>query len=116
LLEYLALWEFQKGLCAICGEPVSVALGRPGFTAGCRAELDHEHNNLLEKKRQVRGILCGGRWSGCNRKIGRIDKIDWVLSVAKYLQNPPARQLFLHSESQCLDSLAEQVQKASDGA
>jgi hypothetical protein len=94
LAEYIALWEFQKGLCAICGTPISIQLGRPGFTSGCRAELDHEHNPDLPQKQQVRGILCGGRWSGCNRKLGRLDKVIWLSSALAYVSNPPARTFF----------------------
>jgi hypothetical protein len=91
LLEYIEIWKHQKGLCAICGEKVSIALGRPGYGDGCRAELDHEHNEALEKKKQVRGILCGGRWSGCNRKLGRIDDVKWLRAATNYVENPPAR-------------------------
>jgi len=93
LAEYIAIWEFQNGVCAICSEPVSIQLGRPGYGTGCRAELDHEHNDALPKKQQVRGILCGGRWSGCNRKLGRLDKPEWLLAAYNYVFNPPARQI-----------------------
>jgi len=41
----------------------------------------------------VRGVLCGGRYAGCNRKIGRIDKIPWLQAVTQYLQDPPARKV-----------------------
>jgi hypothetical protein len=41
----------------------------------------------------VRGILCGGRYAGCNRKIGRIDDIGWMMRVVEYLKNPPARRV-----------------------
>jgi hypothetical protein len=44
-------------------------------------------------RRSVRGVLCGGRYAGCNRKIGRIDKIPWLQAVTQYLQNPPARKV-----------------------
>jgi hypothetical protein len=94
LEEYLSLWEYQNGKCALCGMPVSVQLGRPGFNSGCRAELDHEHNKALPQKMQVRGILCGGRWAGCNRKLGRLDKIEWLKGAIDYLTDPPARRLF----------------------
>lgn len=94
LKEYIAIWNHQNGKCAICGMAVSIELGRPGYSGGCRAELDHEHNENLAKKEQVRGILCGGRWSGCNRKLGRLDKLEWLLSAAAYVKNPPAREFF----------------------
>ncbi len=41
----------------------------------------------------VRGILCGGRYAGCNRKLGRIDDVKWVSNVLEYLKNPPARRV-----------------------
>jgi hypothetical protein len=95
--EYLQLWKYQDGKCAICGLELSIKLGRSGWDNGCRAELDHEHNNELEKKKQVRGLLCGGRWSGCNRKLGRLDKVVWLLAAAEYVENPPARKMFSES-------------------
>jgi len=45
------------------------------------------------RRRSVRGVLCGGRYAGCNRKIGRIDKIPWLQAVTQYLQDPPARKV-----------------------
>lgn len=44
-------------------------------------------------RKSVRGVLCGGRYAGCNRKIGRIDKIPWLQAVTAYLQNPPAQKV-----------------------
>lgn len=41
----------------------------------------------------VRGVLCGGRYAGCNRKLGRIDNVPWLESVLNYLKNPPARRV-----------------------
>ena len=41
----------------------------------------------------VRGLLCAGRYAGCNRKLGRIDDPKWLRSVLSYLENPPARQV-----------------------
>jgi hypothetical protein len=102
LQEYLDLWRYQAGKCAICGRAVSVMLGRPGYGTGCRAELDHEHNPNLSQRQQVRGILCGGRWSGCNRKLGRLDKVEWLRSATQYIADPPARR-FLNQEKTCPD-------------
>lgn len=99
LADYIAIWEYQQGKCAVCGDPVSIQLGRPGYSSGCRAELDHEHNKQLPQKQQVRGILCGGRWSGCNRKLGRLDSFEWLSAAARYIQNPPARQFFAEKKS-----------------
>lgn len=97
--EYVEIWKYQGGKCAICGDEVSLALGRPGMNSGCRAELDHEHNKQLSKHDQVRGILCGGRWAGCNRRLGHIDNHKWLQSAADYIKNPPARMYFLERVS-----------------
>lgn len=101
LNEYLSLWDLQGGRCAICQKQLDKAVGVPGWqsqtessTRHGRPEVDHEHGHKDVSKRYVRGILCGGRWSGCNRKIGRIDHIEWLKSVVDYLENPPAQQLF----------------------
>jgi len=103
LIEYKALWDFQKGKCAICGKKLRWQVGVPGFghaseTIGGRPELDHEHKGRTGFKADNRGILCGGRWAGCNRKLGRLDNILWLQNVLKYLQNPPARQIFIVPE------------------
>ena len=42
----------------------------------------------------VRGLLCPGRHgTGCNTKLGRIDDINWLKSMIRYLENPPARKI-----------------------
>lgn len=41
----------------------------------------------------VRGLLCPGRHFGCNRLLGRIDKIVWLEAMIKYLKDPPARKI-----------------------
>lgn len=41
----------------------------------------------------VRGLLCPGRYMGCNRKLGRIDDVNWLESMVRYLKNPPARKI-----------------------
>ena len=40
----------------------------------------------------VRGKLCPGRHGpvGCNRLLGRVDRIDWLERAIAYLKNPPA--------------------------
>ncbi len=42
----------------------------------------------------VRGLLCAGRYAGCNRKLGRIDDPVWLRRSADYLENWPSRQVF----------------------
>jgi len=90
LVEYLAIGEFQGWKCAICDKPLDRVSGLPGFGRSGRAELDHQHAKEVDRK-YARGVLCGGRWSGCNRKIGRIDDIVWLMRVVHYLQYPPAK-------------------------
>jgi len=41
----------------------------------------------------VRGLLCPGRYTGCNRLMGRVDRIDWLKKVLVYLENPPAHSI-----------------------
>jgi len=41
----------------------------------------------------VRGLLCAGRYAGCNRKLGRIDNPVWLRRILEYLENLPARQV-----------------------
>jgi len=43
--------------------------------------------------RSVRGLLCAGRYAGCNRKLGRIDNPVWLRRILAYLENPPAEQI-----------------------
>ena len=43
----------------------------------------------------VRGLLCPGRYRGCNRLLGRIDDIHLLESFLAYLKNPPAKQIVL---------------------
>ena len=39
----------------------------------------------------VRGLLCAGRYAGCNRKLGSIDNIIWLKNSTTYLEHPPAQ-------------------------
>lgn len=41
----------------------------------------------------VRGLLCPGRYRGCNRLLGHVDNIRLLESFVAYLKNPPARQI-----------------------
>jgi hypothetical protein len=42
----------------------------------------------------VRGLLCAGRYAGCNRKLGRIDDPVWLRRCADYCDNWPSRAVF----------------------
>jgi hypothetical protein len=97
LEDYEKLWSAQDGKCAICEKSLGDLFGiaMAGFFRGGRAEVDHKHGMKKTPKREtVRGLLCGGRWAGCNRKLGRIDHIDWLEKVLAYLKNPPAKKAF----------------------
>ena len=74
--EFNAILLAQRGRCAICGKVMT------------RIEVDHDHR--LSGRKAVRGLLCGGRWAGCNRKLGHVDKADWLHSAYCYLTLPPA--------------------------
>ena len=64
---YDAFMEAQKGLCALCLEPLK------GDTNTC---VDHCHNSLI-----VRGILC----RGCNMVLARFEDDEYMSRVKTYL-------------------------------
>lgn len=97
--EYQALYELQGGKCAICGRKLALnrAFGESDPDA-VRAEIDHKHipkktKPQPSKRSTVRGLLCGGRYAGCNRKLGHVDNPAWLKAAAEYLSNPPAQRL-----------------------
>jgi hypothetical protein len=47
----------------------------------------------LALPKSVRGLLCPGRYTGCNRLMGRIDDIPWLENTLAYLKNTPASQI-----------------------
>ena len=95
LQDFFDLYDYQKGKCAVCGEVLGdIRPGSPGWDNGVRIEVDHEHDTDLPLKETVRGLLCGGRWKGCNRKLGRIDKGNWLKQASDYIADPPARRMF----------------------
>jgi len=85
--EYNAIGVEQGWLCAICQKPL-----RHGRVQGLRAELDHAHF-IKNRRASIRGLLCGGRFAGCNRRLGRMDNIQWLENVLAYLKNPPAQRV-----------------------
>lgn len=46
--------------------------------------------NAVALRLSVRGLLCPGRYRGCNRLMGRVDDIERLEGFLKYLKNPPA--------------------------
>jgi hypothetical protein len=96
--EYKNLFALQGGKCAICKKPLLLHFSLGISTEGVRAEIDHKHipkklKPQPPKRDTVRGLLCGGRFAGCNRKLGHVDDITWLTSAIEYLKNPPAQRL-----------------------
>jgi len=69
-LMWQAIYDFQRGLCAICRRPMK------------KPNTDHCHLTGL-----VRGLLC----PFCNRALGRFrDDLRLLQAAVAYLLNPPA--------------------------
>lgn len=103
LADFDEIFKFQGGLCAICKKPLGeYRPGAPGYGNGTRIEVDHQHGTKKPKRETVRGLLCGGRWAGCNRKLGRIDKPAWLRSVVSYLEDPPAQEILSRSREEAV--------------
>lgn len=62
--DYLALYETQGGVCAICKQP---PVGNKGLG------VDHDHNTGV-----VRGLLC----MGCNTGIGNLRESPQIMLAA----------------------------------
>jgi Recombination endonuclease VII len=100
--DYKLMFEYQFGKCAICGINLSVPeafsfLGE--LENSRRAEIDHRHvpkaaKPQPEKRTLVRGLLCGGRYAGCNARLGRVDDAEWLRAAAAYIEKPPAQAVF----------------------
>ncbi len=76
--QWRKIYEHQKGLCAICGNPLPDT---------CTL-TDHDHKSGL-----IRGLLC----FRCNKSLGEDITIPFLLKLLEYLQNPPATQALGHS-------------------
>lgn len=76
--QFLALYDEQNGLCAICNQPeTSIIYGQPKTLA-----IDHDHQSG-----KVRGLLC----SNCNNGLGRfMDDISRLEKAAEYLRRNSA--------------------------
>lgn len=82
LADYKAMLVAQGGVCAICGEPPTIALGIPtrrqGRAVRPRLVVDHNHETG-----EIRGLLC----APCNRGIGFLgDTGDGVRRALAYLE------------------------------
>jgi hypothetical protein len=94
LEEYQLIYDFQKGLCAICHKKLRPpgSPNKKGTQDGYRMEVDHDHK-IKDKRKSVRGLLCGGLRFGCNRRLGRVDNREWLLNASSYVNDPPAQQV-----------------------
>lgn len=97
--EYQDIYSMQQGKCAICGRELNLNyIGKQGWGRGSRVEVDHKHSKELNKRDSVRGLLCGGRWVGCNRKLGKVDNEVWLRNALNYITNPPAQKVLKKSQ------------------
>jgi hypothetical protein len=100
--QYLDIFNLQKGLCAICHKTLTLppAFGKNTEGSSKRTEIDHKHVPKKTKPQPtkislVRGLLCGGRYAGCNAKLGHVDDVEWLKAAAAYLSAPPAQKIIL---------------------
>lgn len=63
--EYDSMLEKQRGVCALCGQPMA------------RPVVDHDHQTG-----RVRGILC----HPCNIKLPTVEDMGWVMLAWAYLE------------------------------
>lgn len=65
----------------------------PTFTADTQKML-REIIKRAALPLSIRGLLCPGRYAGCNRLMGRVDDVKRLEGFLAYLKNPPAKRLF----------------------
>lgn len=95
--EYMQLWKSQGGKCAICSRELRPP-GPPNDKHKYlgRVEIDHKHyprSSDIPIRSTVRGLLCGGRYSGCNHRLGRVDDAKWLEAALAYVTKPPAQTI-----------------------
>ena len=119
---YDALLAAQDGKCGACGRPhtdftVSMNIDHFHFKVQYAriadgnwyawTEFDGKRFDAVQRTQKdaialvkrratphsIRGLLCPGRYTGCNRLMGRIDKPEWLRNVLHYLENPPAKKV-----------------------
>ncbi len=77
--DWLRMYDYQEGKCAICGS----ALKKDADGKGKQAAVDHAHKTGL-----IRGLVC--RYP-CNYILGFFhDKSHLFRACANYLESPPA--------------------------
>jgi recombination endonuclease VII len=90
--DYRDLYIAQHGVCYIC----RVAKGKnpddPKGKGGRRLGVDHNHA-LGDTKRSVRGLLCTGGPTTCNRIIGWLN-VHQLRRAVELLETAPAQTVF----------------------
>lgn len=81
------------------GWEATAVIPRAGLTAIVvreYAKTKTQAQDIVKKKAlplSIRGLLCPGRYKGCNRKLGRVDDPVWLTAAAKYLFFTPMQKL-----------------------
>ena len=121
LERYEQIFAVQNGCCAICGRHQST-FTRPlqvdhyhfkvvaiRATNGWAASTTLQDGTIIYTTHKtkakaeedcrdlalplsVRGLLCPGRYMGCNRLLGRVDRPQWLENAHTYLLDPPAKK------------------------
>lgn len=73
--------------------------GRWATAMGPTQKIAKERVRNIALPMSIRGLLCPGRYTGCNRLLGRIDNIEWLRKVIGYLENPPAKKVIGYIEN-----------------
>lgn len=124
LAEKQAIIALQEQKCSVCGLPftegvrtevdhehikvLSAIRSELGWTATTQfrswwAKTKAEAIRGAKKaslRFSVRGVLCGGRYKGCNKKMGRVDNAKWLQNASIYISNPPAHKILFDNPSQ----------------
>lgn len=87
--EYRLLYIAQQGRCAICRKARGIHPDDPRGAGTRRLGVDHNHA-LGPCREAVRGLLCSGGPSTCNRIIGWLDRYA-LQRAADYLVKAPAQ-------------------------
>ena len=90
--DYRDLYVAQHGVCFICRTAKGKNPDDPSGKGGRRLGVDHNHA-LGDTKRAVRGLLCTGGPTTCNRIIGWLTKYQLKRAV-ELLETAPAQTVF----------------------
>lgn len=67
--------------------------GRWVTVMGPTQKIAKERVRNIALPMSIRGLLCPGRYTGCNRLLGRVDNPDWLAKAKNYVENPPAKKV-----------------------